>query len=102
MGAHSLRFGATVTRVEMNQYWDQYPGGAWIFADLSGDTIPGTPLGGSMYGDPIAVRVRGRPQLQLYDPERAKLIPSTPTATGVRPGWTLTSRTTGKSLRGLP
>ena len=53
LGAHSLRFGATVTRVELNQYWDQYPGGAWIFADLSGNTIPGTPLGGSMYGDPL-------------------------------------------------
>ncbi|MDR3720918.1 MAG: TonB-dependent receptor [Candidatus Acidoferrales bacterium] len=53
IGAHSLRFGATVTRVELNQYWDQYPGGAWIFADLSGDTIPGTPLGGSMYGFPL-------------------------------------------------
>ena len=52
-GAHSLRFGATVTRVELNQYWDQYPGGAWIFADLSGNTIPGTPLGGSMYGFPL-------------------------------------------------
>jgi len=53
LGAHSLRFGATLTRVELNQYWDQYPGGAWIFADLSGNTIPGTPLGGSMYGDPL-------------------------------------------------
>jgi hypothetical protein len=53
LGAHSLRFGATVTRVQLNQIWDQYPGGAWIFADLSGGTIPGTPLGGSMYGDPL-------------------------------------------------
>jgi Carboxypeptidase regulatory-like domain/TonB dependent receptor/TonB-dependent Receptor Plug Domain len=53
LGAHSLRFGATVTRVELNQYWDQYPGGAWIFADLSGNTVPGTPLGGSLYGDPL-------------------------------------------------
>jgi hypothetical protein len=53
LGAHSIRFGATVTRVDLNQYWDQYPGGAWIFADLSGNTVPGTPLGGSMYGDPL-------------------------------------------------
>ena len=52
-GAHSIRFGATVTRVQLNQYWDQYPGGAWIFANLSGNTIPGTPLGGSMYGFPL-------------------------------------------------
>jgi Carboxypeptidase regulatory-like domain/TonB-dependent Receptor Plug Domain len=52
-GAHSIRFGVTMTHVQLNQYWDQYPGGAWIFANLSGDTVPGTPLGGSMYGFPL-------------------------------------------------
>jgi len=53
LGAHSLRFGATVTRVELNQYWDQYPGGAWIFANLSGGLIPGTGAGGSLYAWPL-------------------------------------------------
>jgi len=55
LGAHSVRFGATVTRVELNQYWDQYPGGAWIFASLSG--IPIVPdvleVGGSLYGSAL-------------------------------------------------
>ena len=52
-GAHSIRFGISMTRVQLNQYWDQYPGGAWIFANLGGNTVPGTPLGGSMYGFPL-------------------------------------------------
>ena len=50
LGAHSLRFGASITRVELNQIWDQYPGGAWISANLSG--IAG-PYGGSLYGLPL-------------------------------------------------
>ncbi|HXY78223.1 MAG TPA: TonB-dependent receptor [Candidatus Acidoferrales bacterium] len=54
LGAHSLRFGASVTRVELNQYWDQYPGGAWIFANLNGNAIvPGTPIGASLYGSAL-------------------------------------------------
>jgi hypothetical protein len=52
LGAHSLRFGATVTRMQLNMVWNQYSGGAWIFANLSGG-IPGTPLGGALYGMPL-------------------------------------------------
>ena len=51
LGAHSLRFGATMTRVQLNQVWDQYSGGAWIFANLAGLFGPG--LGGSLYGNPL-------------------------------------------------
>jgi Carboxypeptidase regulatory-like domain/TonB-dependent Receptor Plug Domain len=53
LGDHSIHFGASVTRVQLNQIWDQYPGGAWIFANLGGNTVPNTPLGGSMYGFPL-------------------------------------------------
>ncbi len=52
-GAHSIRIGISMTHVQLNQYWDQYPGGAWIFANLGGNTVPDTPLGGSMYGFPL-------------------------------------------------
>lgn len=50
LGAHSFRFGATVTRPQLNQLWNQYSGGAWIFANLSG--LFG-PFGGSLYGDAL-------------------------------------------------
>ncbi|HXX45448.1 MAG TPA: carboxypeptidase regulatory-like domain-containing protein [Candidatus Acidoferrales bacterium] len=50
-GAHSIRFGATVTIPQLNQLWNQYSGGAWIFANLSGLFGPG--LGGSLYGNPL-------------------------------------------------
>ena len=50
LGAHSLRFGATVTRAQLNQRWNQYSAGAWIFANLSG--LFG-PWGGSLYGDAL-------------------------------------------------
>jgi len=53
LGAHSLRFGATVTRMQLNMIWNQYSGGAWIFSNLGGDAIPGTPLGGALYGMPL-------------------------------------------------
>ncbi|MEJ2245890.1 MAG: TonB-dependent receptor, partial [Acidobacteriota bacterium] len=51
-GAHSIRFGANVTRLQLNMLWELYSGGAWIFGNLSG-LIPGTPLGGSLYGMPL-------------------------------------------------
>ena len=51
LGAHSLRFGATVTIPQLNQLWNQYSGGAWIFANLGGLFGPG--LGGSLYGNPL-------------------------------------------------
>ena len=47
LGAHSLRFGASITRVELNQIWNQYSGGAWLWANLNGG------LGGSLYGTPL-------------------------------------------------
>ncbi len=53
LGAHSLRIGAAITRVDLNQTWDQYPGGAWIFANLNGGIFPDSGLGGSLYGDPL-------------------------------------------------
>jgi hypothetical protein len=51
LGAHSLRFGATMTRMQLNTIWNQYSGGAWIFANLAGIAGPG--LGGSLYGIPL-------------------------------------------------
>jgi len=50
LGAHSLRFGATVTRMQLNMLWNQYSGGAWIFSNLGGAIGP---LGGSLYGMPL-------------------------------------------------
>jgi hypothetical protein len=50
LGAHSLRFGATITRMQLNMQWNQYSGGAWIFANLGGAIGP---LGGSLYGNPL-------------------------------------------------
>ena len=58
LGAHSLRFGATLTRMQLNTIWNQYSGGAWIFANLSGGIFPflgleGAQLGGALYGMPL-------------------------------------------------
>jgi hypothetical protein len=50
LGAHSLRFGATITRSDLDLIWDQYSGGDWIFGNLGG--LIG-PLGGSLYGIPL-------------------------------------------------
>ena len=49
-GAHSIRFGATMTRMQLNMRWNQYSGGAWIFANLGGAIGP---LGGALYGLPL-------------------------------------------------
>jgi hypothetical protein len=49
-GAHSLRFGAAITRAQLNIMWDQYSGGDWIFGNLGGMIGP---LGGSLYGIPL-------------------------------------------------
>jgi hypothetical protein len=58
LGAHSLRFGASVTRMQLNMLWNQYSGGAWIFANLGGGIFPflgpeGGGLGGALYGMPL-------------------------------------------------
>ena len=50
LGAHNLRFGGSVTRTQLNQRWNQYSGGAWIFANLGGAIGP---LGGALYGLPL-------------------------------------------------
>jgi hypothetical protein len=50
LGAHSLRFGGSITRSQLNQNWNQYSGGAWIFANLGGAIGP---YGGSLYGLPL-------------------------------------------------
>lgn len=52
-GAHSIRFGASVSRAQLNQIWNQYAGGAWISANLGGYGGPLGPLGGSLYGIPL-------------------------------------------------
>ncbi|MBZ5500833.1 MAG: TonB-dependent receptor [Acidobacteriia bacterium] len=54
LGAHSLRFGATLTRAQLNQRWNQYSGGAWIFANLNGGLFPWAPeAGGVLYGQAL-------------------------------------------------
>ena len=54
LGAHSLRFGATVTRTQLNTMWNQYSGGAWIFANLGGGfRFRANRLGGALYGLPL-------------------------------------------------
>jgi hypothetical protein len=58
LGSHSLRFGATLTRMQLNMLWNQYSGGAWIFANLGGGIFSflgpeGGQLGGALYGAPL-------------------------------------------------
>ena len=50
LGAHNLRFGGAITRTQLNQRWNQYSGGAWIFANLGGAIGP---YGGALYGLPL-------------------------------------------------
>ena len=75
LGAHSLRFGATVTRAQLNHAAGTNipaaPGSSrtWVGADRT--------VGRLVVRHPIAGCVRGRPQLQLYHPGRDRLIPST-------------------------
>jgi hypothetical protein len=50
-GAHTFHFGATFTRVQTNDYWNDYSGGFWIFANLSSGVGGG--FGGALYGNPL-------------------------------------------------
>ncbi len=68
LGAHSLRFGAAVTRMQLNMIWNQYSGGAWIFSNLSGG-IPGTPFGGALYGMPLLGVNAAGPEYSYTDPD---------------------------------
>ena len=43
-GAHSIRFGATITRADLDQIWNQYSGGAWLFNNNPTWSLLGTPL----------------------------------------------------------
>ena len=52
-GAHSIRFGASISRAQLNLIWNQYSGGAWISDDLNGIGGPAGPAGGSLYGIPL-------------------------------------------------
>ena len=53
LGAHNLRFGATATRMQLNQYGTNIPAARGSSQTLAGGVVPGTPLGGSMYGIPL-------------------------------------------------
>jgi hypothetical protein len=76
LGAHNLRFGANLTRVQTNQYWNQYPGGAWIFDNLEG--IPGAGgFGGSLYGSALLC-VCGAAPSYYYKAPNGTTYPSTP------------------------
>ena len=66
LGAHSLRFGATVTIPQLNQLWNQYSGGAWIFANLAGLFPPGA--GGSLYGNPLLCVCAAAPSYSYTTP----------------------------------
>ena len=66
LGAHSLRFGATVTIPQLNQLWNQYSGGAWIFANLTGLFGPG--LGGSLYGNALLCVCAAAPSYSYTTP----------------------------------
>jgi Carboxypeptidase regulatory-like domain/TonB dependent receptor/TonB-dependent Receptor Plug Domain len=44
LGAHSIHFGASVSRAQLNQIWNQYSGGAWIFNNAISETEAGVPL----------------------------------------------------------
>jgi hypothetical protein len=52
-GAHSIRFGASISRAQLNLIWNQYAGGAWISNNLGGGSFGPNPLGGSLYGIPL-------------------------------------------------
>ena len=68
-GPISLRFGATVTRVQLNSIWNQYSGGSWIFTSLGGNMIPGLPWGGSLYGIPLLGITGAGPDYNYTTPE---------------------------------
>lgn len=65
LGAHGVRFGATLTRAQLNQRWNQYSGGAWIFANLSG--LFG-PFGGALYGDALLCVCAAAPSYSYLAP----------------------------------
>jgi hypothetical protein len=65
LGAHSLRFGATVTIPQLNQLWNQYSGGAWIFANLSGLFAT---FGGSLYGNALLCVCAAAPNYSYTTP----------------------------------
>jgi hypothetical protein len=44
LGAHSIHFGASLSRAELNLIWNQYSGGAWIFNNAVSETEAGVPL----------------------------------------------------------
>ncbi len=76
-GPISLRFGATATRVQLNSMWNQYSGGSWIFTSLGGEFVPGTPLGGSLYGIPLLGITGAGPDYNYTTPD-GKQYPFTP------------------------
>lgn len=69
LGAHSVRFGATLTRAQLNQRWNQYSGGAWIFANLNGGLFPFAPeSGGVLYGQALLCVCAAAPSYSYTDP----------------------------------
>jgi hypothetical protein len=72
MGAHNIRFGATITRMQLNMIWNQYSGGAWIFQNLTGLGIPLpglATLGGALYGQPLLGVNAAGPEYSYTSPD---------------------------------
>jgi hypothetical protein len=76
-GPFSIRFGASATRVQLNSMWNQYSGGSWIFTTLGGGMVPGTPLGASLYGNPLLGITGAGPDYNYTTPD-GKNYPFTP------------------------
>jgi hypothetical protein len=100
LGSHNIRFGATLTRMQLNTIWNQYSGGAWIFANLSGG-IPGTPFGGALYGMPL-LGVNGAGPEYSYTTPDGKNYPFNPSrhwrqiylSPFIQDDWKITNRLT--------
>ena len=76
LGAHTLHFGATFTRVQTNDYWNDYSGGFWIFANLSSGVGGG--FGGALYGNPL-VAINGADPSYSYPAPSGINYPFNPT-----------------------
>jgi hypothetical protein len=69
LGAHSLRFGAVLTRVQTNSMAESYGGGWWDFLGLNGGTYGA--LGGSLYGSPFMLLGAAGPTYSYTTPSGA-------------------------------
>jgi hypothetical protein len=116
LGAHSLRFGATVSRAQLNLIWNQYSGGAWIFNNSLALSLSGIPLlcvcaadpsyaytapGGNVY--PFSDRAHWRQTwLEPYIQDDWKITNRLTLNIGLRYEWASNPTTVGQPIFVIP